>query len=62
MSSTRSATPDFGDSGDDAPGTPFHQMDPWLLRRAIALLEEQGKAALFEGATSDAEGVKFFSA
>ena len=49
-------------SGDDAPGTPFHQMDPWLLRRAIVLLEEQGKAALFEGATSDAEGVKFFSA
>lgn len=48
-------------SGDDASGTPFHQMDPWLLRRAILQLEEQGKATLFEGATSDAEGVKFLA-
>jgi len=47
-------------SGEDAAGTKFHKMDPWLLRRAIVKLEEEGKAALFEGSTADSEGVKFF--
>ena len=48
-------------SGDVAPGTPFHNMDPWLVREAIRKLEEQEKAALFPGSTIDEEGVKFAS-
>jgi len=31
----------------------------WLLREALGLLEDQGRAALFPGSSSDEEGVKF---
>jgi len=35
-------------------------MDDTILRRAIALLEDEGKASLFQGNTSAEDGVKFF--
>ena len=46
-------------SGDVSLGTAFEGMDPWLLREAIGVLEGQGKATLFPGASANDEGVKF---
>jgi hypothetical protein len=40
----------------------INKYDPhkrWLLREAIGVLEEQGRAVLFPGSNSDEEGVKF---
>jgi ESCRT-II complex subunit VPS25 len=37
----------------------FQGADEELLRRAIKILEQQGKCALFKGDTSDEDGVKF---
>jgi ESCRT-II complex subunit VPS25 len=47
-------------SGEDVDGASFEGADEELLRRAIAILEENGKCALFKGDTSDEDGVKFF--
>jgi len=38
----------------------FQGADEELLRRAIGILEEQGKCALFKGDTSEEDGIKFF--
>ncbi len=47
-------------SGDDmTAGADFHGTDPTIFRRALEILEQQGKAALFQGATSEEDGVKF---
>lgn len=34
-------------------------MDEGLFRKALAVLEKQGRAVIFQGATSDEDGVKF---
>ena len=47
-------------SGEDISNTSFEGIDEDLLRRALAILEEQGKAKVFQGETSDEDGVKFF--
>jgi len=47
-------------SGEDVNGTSFEGADEELLRRAIGILEGQGKAKLFKGETSSEDGVKFF--
>mmetsp|Transcript_16152 Transcript_16152/g.36339 ORF Transcript_16152/g.36339 Transcript_16152/m.36339 type:complete len:186 (-) Transcript_16152:304-861(-) len=47
-------------SGEDVVGTALEGVDESLLRRAIAVLEERGKCRLFQGDTSDEDGVKFF--
>jgi hypothetical protein len=40
--------------------TPFYQMDESVLRKALAVLQSEGRATVFQGATSDEDGVKFF--
>lgn len=46
-------------SGEDVRGMSFQGVDEDLLRRALAVLEEQGKCAIFKGDTSDEDGIKF---
>ena len=38
----------------------FQGADEELLRRALHILEEQGKCAVFKGETSGEDGIKFF--
>ncbi|CAM9720550.1 unnamed protein product [Scytosiphon promiscuus] len=45
--------------GDDVLGTDFFGMDEGLFRKALSVLENQGRAVLFKGATSAEDGVKF---
>ena len=40
----------------------FQGADEELLRRAIGILEDQGKCTLFQGETSSEDGIKFFCA
>ncbi|GMI20527.1 hypothetical protein TeGR_g14137, partial [Tetraparma gracilis] len=47
-------------SGEDVGGKSFEGADEELLRRAVGILEEAGKCALFKGDTSEEDGVKFF--
>jgi ESCRT-II complex subunit VPS25 len=47
--------------GDTGENTEFHNMDGELFRKAIAVLERRGKAELFQGSTSDEDGVKFLN-
>ncbi len=34
-------------------------MDEGLFRKALSVLEDQGRAVMFKGATSEEDGVKF---
>lgn len=45
--------------GDEVSGTDFYGMDEGLFRKALATLEKQGRAVMFQGATSEEDGVKF---
>jgi ESCRT-II complex subunit VPS25 len=47
-------------SGEDVHGMSFQGVDEDLLRRGLAILEEQGKCAMFQGDTSSEDGIKFF--
>jgi ESCRT-II complex subunit VPS25 len=47
-------------SGEDVHGMSFQGADEELLRRALSILEDQGKCALFKGETSSEDGIKFF--
>mmetsp|Transcript_16421 Transcript_16421/g.34131 ORF Transcript_16421/g.34131 Transcript_16421/m.34131 type:complete len:181 (-) Transcript_16421:187-729(-) len=47
-------------SGEDVNGMSFQGADEELLRRALGILESQGKCALFRGDTSSEDGIKFF--
>ncbi|KAI3878935.1 hypothetical protein MKX03_037332 [Papaver bracteatum] len=46
-------------SGIESRGTKLHGMDRTILTRALKLLEQKGKAAIFKGSSADDEGVKF---
>ncbi|KAL9264322.1 Vacuolar protein sorting-associated protein 25-like protein [Drosera capensis] len=46
-------------TGVESRGTELHGMDRTVLMRALKLLENKGKLALFKGASTDDEGVKF---
>ncbi|XP_026382764.1 vacuolar protein sorting-associated protein 25 isoform X2 [Papaver somniferum] len=46
-------------SGIESRGTELHGMDRTILTRALKLLEQKGKAAIFKGSSADDEGVKF---
>lgn len=46
--------------GEDVNGMSFQGADEQLLRRALGILENQGKCAIFKGETSDEDGLKFF--
>ena len=48
-------------SGEDVSGSAsFYGIDEELLRRALSILEEEGKCTIFQGDTSDEDGIKFF--
>jgi ESCRT-II complex subunit VPS25 len=47
-------------SGEDVHGMSFQGADEELLRRALDILETQGKCAIFQGETSSEDGIKFF--
>ena len=46
--------------GEDVNGMSFQGADEQLLRRALTILENQGKCAIFKGETSSEDGIKFF--
>ncbi|GAB2234551.1 hypothetical protein Droror1_Dr00003806 [Drosera rotundifolia] len=46
-------------TGVESRGTELHGMDRTVLMRALKLLENKGKLAIFKGASTDDEGVKF---
>ena len=47
-------------SGEDVNGMLFEGADKKLLRKALAILENQGKCTMFKGDTSSEDGIKFF--
>ena len=47
-------------SGEDVHGMSFQGVDEELLRRALGILEDQGKCTIFQGDTSSEDGIKFF--
>ncbi|KAL7525164.1 hypothetical protein ACHAWF_001237 [Thalassiosira exigua] len=47
-------------SGEDVNGMSFQGADEELLRRALGILENQGKCTIFQGETSSEDGIKFF--
>ena len=47
-------------SGEDVNGMSFEGADEELLRRALSILENQGKCTVFKGETSEDDGIKFF--
>lgn len=46
--------------GEDVNGMSFQGADEQLLRRALEILESQGKCTVFKGDTSEEDGLKFF--
>ncbi|KAJ1839896.1 Vacuolar protein-sorting-associated protein 25, partial [Coemansia sp. RSA 486] len=48
-------------NGDDTVGQEFHNLDAATLRRALDVLQSQGKAQLFVGTSDEDMGVKFFT-
>eukprot|EP00262_Sarcandra_glabra_P009400 TRINITY_DN2375_c0_g1_i1.p1 TRINITY_DN2375_c0_g1~~TRINITY_DN2375_c0_g1_i1.p1 ORF type:complete len:180 (-),score=22.88 TRINITY_DN2375_c0_g1_i1:319-858(-) len=46
-------------SGVESRGTELQGIDRTVLMRALKLLEQRGKAAIFKGTSADDEGVKF---
>jgi ESCRT-II complex subunit VPS25 len=47
-------------SGEDVNGMSFQGADEELLRRALTILQERGKCAIFKGESSSEDGIKFF--
>lgn len=47
-------------SGEDVNGMSFQGIDEEVLRRALIILEDEGKCAIFKGDTSSEDGIKFF--
>jgi ESCRT-II complex subunit VPS25 len=48
-------------SGEDVNGMSFQGADEELLRRALQILQVQGKCTVFKGDTSEEDGIKFLS-
>ncbi|KAE8713754.1 Vacuolar protein sorting-associated protein 25 [Hibiscus syriacus] len=46
-------------SGIESRGTELHGIDRTILMRALKLLEQKGKLAIFKGTSTDDEGIKF---
>jgi len=46
-------------SGEDVADASFAGIGEEMIRRAVNVLEDQGKATVFKGTTSDEDGVKF---
>ncbi|KAL3822657.1 hypothetical protein ACHAXA_001810 [Cyclostephanos tholiformis] len=47
-------------SGEDVNGMSFYGVDEELLRRALGILEQQGKCVIFNGDNFSGDGIKFF--
>lgn len=47
-------------SGEDVHGMSFEGLDEELLRRALEILENEGRCTIFKGETSEEDGIKFF--
>ena len=47
-------------SGEDVNGMSFQGIDEELLRRALGILENEGKCTVFQGDTPSEDGIKFF--
>mmetsp|Transcript_38764 Transcript_38764/g.87363 ORF Transcript_38764/g.87363 Transcript_38764/m.87363 type:complete len:179 (+) Transcript_38764:139-675(+) len=47
-------------SGEDVDGMSFQGADEELIRRALGILEGQGRCTVFKGETSEEDGIKFF--
>ena len=47
-------------AGEDVNGMSFQGADEELLRRALGILEDQGKCEIFQGDSSSEDGIKFF--
>jgi ESCRT-II complex subunit VPS25 len=47
-------------TGEDVNGMSFQGADEQLLRRALGILDSQGKCTIFKGETSEEDGLKFF--
>ncbi|CAH9101296.1 unnamed protein product [Cuscuta epithymum] len=48
-------------TGTESRGTELHGLDRTVLMRALKLLENKGRLAIFKGTSADDEGVKFSS-
>jgi ESCRT-II complex subunit VPS25 len=46
-------------SGEDNSGQSFQGLDEDLIKRALKILESQGKCTIFQGETSKEDGIKF---
>jgi ESCRT-II complex subunit VPS25 len=46
-------------SGEDVHGMSFQGLDEDLIRRALCILEQRGKCTIFQGDTSEEDGIKF---
>ncbi|XP_057994067.1 vacuolar protein sorting-associated protein 25-like [Hevea brasiliensis] len=46
-------------SGIESRATELRRIDHTILMRALKLLEQKGKLAIFKGSSTDDEGVKF---
>jgi ESCRT-II complex subunit VPS25 len=46
-------------SGDETHGTELAGIDRGVLSRAVKILEQRGRAAMFKGSSTDDDGVKF---
>jgi ESCRT-II complex subunit VPS25 len=46
-------------SGEDVHGMSFQGLDEDLIRRALFILEQRGKCTVFQGDTSEEDGIKF---
>mmetsp|Transcript_10657 Transcript_10657/g.16108 ORF Transcript_10657/g.16108 Transcript_10657/m.16108 type:complete len:194 (+) Transcript_10657:33-614(+) len=49
------------DNASAIPGSPCRDLHPSLVRKALQILEDNDKAHIFQGSTTDDEGVKFLS-
>jgi len=47
-------------SGEDISGMSFQGCDEDLLRRALTILEDDGKCTIYKGDTSADDGIKFY--
>ncbi|KAG9413031.1 Vacuolar protein-sorting-associated protein 25 [Aphanomyces cochlioides] len=48
-------------SGEETKGASFYGLEPWLLRKALEVLEHEAKAAIIHGDTPENDGVKFLA-
>ena len=48
-------------SGDETTDASFHGLEVWQIKKALEILEAEGKAQVFSGESTEDDGVKFFA-